>query len=278
MPSWTRGTRPRHVGSLAARALALYAMMLAAAVITGCGGGGDTTVQPSLSVELAGAGQGTVTGTSGGLNCSNAGGAAAGPTCRATVPEGTDVTLTATPADGSAFTGWGGTGVSCAANAPCLVTVTESRTVTAAFEPSTGPQTLTVTGAGTGSGVVVSDPAGINCTITAGAAGGSGCTADFPIGTSVELQVQSGTLVGFGGACSGISCSLTMSQPRAVIVTFPASNTMSTRLLSSSVMIAACRTRDRNASVGSGTFFVASLRVFAKMSRYGGNFPCNSDV
>jgi hypothetical protein len=44
---------------------------------------------------------------------------------------------------------------------------------------------------------------------------------------------------------------------------------MSTRLLSSSVMILAWRTREKNASTGSGTFTVESLRVFEMMSRYG---------
>jgi hypothetical protein len=214
------GRRARRHSRIQGRLVTLAAALVTAGSLVSCGGGGgDTTVQPTLSIELAGGGQGTVTGTSGGLNCSNAGGAAAGPTCQATVAEGTQVTLTAAPADGSTFTGWGGNGVSCPANAPCSVTVSSSRTVTAAFEPSSGPQTLTIAGAGSGSGVVVSDPAGITCTIAAGVAG-TGCSAAFPLGTSVELQVQSGALVGFGGACTGTSCAVTMSQPRAVIVTF----------------------------------------------------------
>jgi hypothetical protein len=215
------GRPARRHACIQGRLTTLAAALVTAGAVVGCGGGGgDTTVQPTLSIELAGGGQGTVTGTSGGLNCSNAGGASAGPTCQATVAEGTQVTLTAAPADGSTFTGWGGNGVSCPVGAPCAVTVTSSRTVTAAFEPSSGPQTLTITGAGSGSGVVISDPVGINCSIVAGVAGATGCSATFPIGTSVELQVQSGSLVGFGGACSGTSCSVTMSQPRAVIVTF----------------------------------------------------------
>jgi hypothetical protein len=46
---------------------------------------------------------------------------------------------------------------------------------------------LTITGLGTGNGVVTSSPSGINCTITAGVAATTGCTKLFTEGTSVRL-------------------------------------------------------------------------------------------
>jgi hypothetical protein len=48
-------------------------------------------------------------------------------------------------------------------------------------------KTLTVSGGGSGSGVVTSSPAGINCTITAGAAAATGCVAQFTKGVVVVL-------------------------------------------------------------------------------------------
>lgn len=48
-------------------------------------------------------------------------------------------------------------------------------------------KTLTVSGGGTGSGVVTSSPAGMNCTITAGVAAATGCQAQFQKGTTVTL-------------------------------------------------------------------------------------------
>jgi hypothetical protein len=46
-------------------------------------------------------------------------------------------------------------------------------------------KTLTVSGGGSGSGVVTSSPAGINCTITAGVAAATGCKARFDKGVTV---------------------------------------------------------------------------------------------
>src|SRR5207245_3567290 len=69
----------------------------------------------------------------------------------------------------------------------------------------------------TGSGTVISSPAGINCPST--------CTASFAVGTSVTLTATAGSgfsLGGFGGACSGSLCSLVLSSHQAVSATFPA--------------------------------------------------------
>lgn len=202
----------------------LLTVALLGTTLAGCGGesGGPN---PTLSVDLAGSGRGTVLGSPGGINCtSGTGPGSETGTCQAAVDQGTQITLSATPESESSFSGWGGNGVSCPANAPCAITVNESRTVTATFGESPTTRELTVVGggAGTGSGVILSDPEGIECTITSGTADGPTCSASFTTGESVQLQIQSGSLVGWGGACSGATCSVVMSEDRTVIATFTA--------------------------------------------------------
>jgi hypothetical protein len=79
-----------------------------------------------LSVERLGAGTGTVTTDPAGIDC--------GPDCSESFPEGTKVTLTATPAPGSAFDHW--TGGGCTGSGTCKVTMNTARKVKAVF---TGP-------------------------------------------------------------------------------------------------------------------------------------------
>jgi hypothetical protein len=81
------------------------------------------TATHPLTVSKAGSGNGSVTSDVGGITC--------GGTCQATYVEGTVVTLTASPANGSTFTGWSGEG--CAGTGPCQVTMSSARTVTATF-------------------------------------------------------------------------------------------------------------------------------------------------
>ena len=204
--------------------MALTVLLATATAIAGlsCGGGGDVGPGPTLTISLAGTGRGTVLGANSQINCANADGATPGPVCEDEVAEGTQVTLAASPASGSTFTGWSGTDLNCPASAPCSITVTESRTITATFD-APQEQVLTVVGGGpgTGSGSVVSDPAGIDCTISAGQAGSTGCSAPFPTGTSVQL-VETGDLLAWGGACDGSTCSTVMSVARTVVATFAA--------------------------------------------------------
>jgi hypothetical protein len=83
--------------------------------------------------------------------------------------------------------------------------------------------TLTVSGGGTGSGTVTSNPAGIDCAIADGGASGT-CAADFAEGTDVSLTASAASGSDFGGwsgDCAGTgACSLSMSQPKNVTATF----------------------------------------------------------
>ena len=105
-----------------------------------------TPVVRTLTVAKSGTGTGTVDSSPGGITC--------GSTCSATYTSGTSVTLSATPATGSTFTGWSG---ACTGTGSCAVVVDANKSVTATFALST-PTTyaLTVTKAGTGTGTVTS--------------------------------------------------------------------------------------------------------------------------
>jgi trimeric autotransporter adhesin len=78
----------------------------------------------SLSVSKAGGGAGSVTSSPGGIDC--------GAACTAGYDDGTNVTLTATPAGGSRFDGWSG---DCTGTGACSVAMTAGRSVTATFTP-----------------------------------------------------------------------------------------------------------------------------------------------
>src|SRR5207253_1748305 len=88
--------------------------------------------QFALTMSGAGSGTGTVTSAPAGINCTSTAGAASG-TCTASYNTGTSVTLTAAPAAGSVFNGWGGSGITCPATDPCPVTMDQARSVTATF-------------------------------------------------------------------------------------------------------------------------------------------------
>lgn len=76
-----------------------------------------------LAVTHAGTGTGTVTSAPAGMNCTT--------TCTAQFPLSSRVTLTATAATGSRFTGWSGEG--CSGTGTCAVTMMGARAVTATF-------------------------------------------------------------------------------------------------------------------------------------------------
>lgn len=82
----------------------------------------------ALSVLKEGSGSGSVASDPGGIDC--------GEDCEDTYPEGTEVTLTATPNEGSVFDGWSGNiqgGTGCDGTGDCIVEMDADRTVTANF-------------------------------------------------------------------------------------------------------------------------------------------------
>jgi uncharacterized repeat protein (TIGR01451 family) len=176
----------------------------------------------ALTVTLAGTGSGTVTDGSGAINCPT--------TCMANFPSGTQITLTAMPADGSTFTGWGG--ATCEGTSTCTFTITAVTAVTANFNASTNNFTLTVSEAGTGTGTVTSAPAGISCP--------DGCSASFASGAMVTLTAVAGTNSTFagwsGGGCTGIgTCVVTLTAATTVTATFNTSTGATVRVAPTSL-------------------------------------------
>ncbi len=253
----------------------------------------------ALSVTRNGTGSGSVSSNPAGINC--------GATCSANFTSGANVALTATPASGSSFAGWGG---ACSGAGACSVTMSAAQSVTATFNttpppvgslslevsglpsgssatlgiagpggfnttrtiltgtgqnlsdvtvgaytvtapnvtvgttmyaPNAASQTanvtfggnatvsvvyaasttptfaLNVTKAGTGSGAVSSNPAGIDC--------GSTCTGNFNQNASVTLTAApaaGSSFASWGGACSGAAttCTVAMNAAKAVTATF----------------------------------------------------------
>jgi len=92
-------------------------------VTTGSDLGSPAQVTYTLTARKYGAGNGTITSNNPSeINCN--------VSCSFTYVEGTSVSLTATPANGSTFVGWLG---DCSGMGPCSVRMEQSRTVRAAF-------------------------------------------------------------------------------------------------------------------------------------------------
>jgi hypothetical protein len=156
----------------------------------------------ALSVSVTGSG--TVTSSPTGISCPS--------TCSENLAPGTQVTLTATPANGSGFEGWSG---ACSGFDNCVVTMSSAQSVTATFAQT--QYTLDVSVAG--NGTVTSSPPGVSCP--------SVCTMNYSSGTPVTLTAApagGATFNSWGGACSGNgSCLLTMNSIESVTAMFSAS-------------------------------------------------------
>ncbi|MCA9549919.1 MAG: carboxypeptidase regulatory-like domain-containing protein [Myxococcales bacterium] len=160
-----------------------------------------------LSVATAGTGAGTVTSDPAGIDC--------GAECLTTYPPGTTVTLTATAAARSTFTGWSGdcTGTQLT----CQVTLDAPRAVTATFEGLAWPVSVSLGGAG--GGRVTSAPTGLNC--------GATCQANFPDGTALTLSATpdaDSAFQGWAGDCAAAgaapTCALTVDNPKSAQAIF----------------------------------------------------------
>jgi len=101
-------------------------------------------VSRTLTVLRSGTGTGTVTSSPGGINC--------GSDCSESYDQGTSVTLTATPASGSSFTGWSGGG--CSGTGTCVVVMNADTEVTATFSPSLKPSSISVSPSSLDFGIV----------------------------------------------------------------------------------------------------------------------------
>ncbi len=173
--------------------------------------GASTNV--TLMITEGGNGTGTVTSSPTGIACQ--------PTCSAGFASGTAITLTAVGINGSTFTGWGAG--PCEGTGTCTFTITAATTVVANFAQSTSNFTLTVHEAGTGTGTVMSSPAGINCPTTT-------CSASFTSGQVVVLTATAAngsTFAGWSGVagCPGTgTCTVTVSAAVTVTATFNSSS------------------------------------------------------
>ena len=157
-----------------------------------------------LVVAPAGNGTGVVKADSGAINC--------GTTCTDSYDYNTVVTLTATPATGTTFTGWSG---DCAGTGSCSVTMSQAHNVTATF--TLNKETLTVTPAGTGTGTVVADLGAISC--------GGTCSDSYDYGTTVTLTATAATGSTFSSwagctTTSGATCTVAMTAVKNVTASF----------------------------------------------------------
>lgn len=153
----------------------------------------------TLTVLETGSGTGTVTSVPSGISCPQ--------DCQEEYKEGSVVTLNATPAQGSFFVGWGGDCASCI-GASCILVVNSPKSCSAQFDIVR--YRLNVSLLGTGSGTVVSSPAGIQCP--------QDCQEQYPQGTYINLTAKpnpGSQFLGWGvdcAACSTLSCSISMSS------------------------------------------------------------------
>lgn len=166
---------------------------------------------PQYALTVAKSGSGTVTSSPAGISC--------GADCTENYASGTNVTLTAVAGAGSMFSAWSGAGISCAGTAPCTVTMSEAKSLTATFATQPVPTTAALQLSVTGSGRVTSSPAGIDCP--------GDCSEDFQVGTTVTLTAtaDSGFLFsgwGGGGCSVNSACAVVMSASLAVSGAFAA--------------------------------------------------------
>jgi hypothetical protein len=156
----------------------------------------------TLTVTLGGSGRGTITSNSKAINC--------GEICRSSFDTGTAVMLIANPASDSTFEGWGD---DCTGDEPSTsITLDADKRCTATFTLlSPSQSTLMITKAGSGEGVVISNPSGIDC--------GPTCQGNFNNGTVISLTAVASadsTFIGWSGNCGGTETSVSITLTEEV--------------------------------------------------------------
>ena len=165
-----------------------------------------TVVKKTLTLSGSGTGDGVVTSTPAGINCTITKGVAAATGCAAQFEKTVTVTLAASPKAGSAFVGWY---KYCNGFAICQAPMNNDRAVQARF--AQGPFVVRVGSgaAGVGRGTIRSQtgltPA-INCVITDGVPATTGCSGKYPATTEILLTATPApghAFWGWGGVCGG---------------------------------------------------------------------------
>src|SRR6267143_639252 len=171
-------------------------MLLLAAFAIACG---HYTAKATVTVAVSGPGAVRTPGLQG--DCRG--------TCWFSVPRDAPVHLEPVIEGEATFAGWSG---ACSGTGACDLAPGVDVSVAATFMAAQ-PRRLQVSL--NGAGTIRSDPAGIDCPRT--------CTADFPPGTAVRLDASASEgwdFSGFGGACGGPSCTLTLSNDISAWATF----------------------------------------------------------
>ncbi len=157
-------------------------------------------------------------GTGSGIISSNPAGISCGAICKSSFAAGSSVTLTATPNEGSNFTGWAGDCASAGASASCTLILNSNKNVDRIFDAIIVPTfnvSISKTGSGTGTVLSSGDPRPINC--------GTMCDGAFAAGSPVTLTAtpDEGSIFKGWSACAGTGeCTITLDSDREVIVTF----------------------------------------------------------
>lgn len=150
-------------------------------------------------MTVAVTGSGTVTSNPPGVNCPT--------TCSVSFQSGTSVALAASAASGFNFSGFGG----ACTGSTCKLLLSGNQSVSATFTANPpGKLAVTVSGSGT----VVSTPAGIKCPTS--------CAGSFTSGTTVNLTATPAAgfdFSGFSGACSGTTCQIALASGQNASVT-----------------------------------------------------------
>jgi Ca2+-binding RTX toxin-like protein len=180
------------------------------------------TSRPQLAVAFAGEGDGTVTSSPAGINCTFT-----TTICQAAYNPGQSVTLTATASPGGAFLTWGGDATVCGATPTCTLKMTKDFNVSVQF---IGKPTLTIFRSGSGSGTVSSSTNEINCSDSSAL-----CASKYGVGAKVVLTAtpdDDSTFAGWGtdlASCYGTAptCTITAVSSETITAIFSKGHTLS---------------------------------------------------